>query len=146
LATFLPLRLAAVADDRSSAPKHHLGIALLRASGHEGCNLLERKAVGRAELGGEIDVPAKLQHPIPLPPKDGLALFLGQLVGVQVARLIGLERFAVFFFQKGHAEHVDPVTLARMLGIEHEGAGNIVVVSLDAGHVSPGRQLFCGWC
>ncbi len=50
------------------------------------------------------------------------------------SRLVRLEGLAVLVLHQRHAEHVDAVALARALGIEHEGAGNVVVVLRFAGH------------
>src|SRR5476651_1567932 len=66
LATIRPLRFAAVAFDRSSAGDHHIGVLLLRRPGHLRRELLEREAVGRAELRGEVNVAAEFQHLVPI--------------------------------------------------------------------------------
>src|SRR5215203_4662529 len=67
-------RPAAVAVDRPAAAQHQVGVVLLRRAGHQRGKMLERVAVGRAELGGEIDVAAELQHPVVLTLEDRLAL------------------------------------------------------------------------
>src|SRR5260370_376312 len=71
-------RPAAVALNRTAAGQHHLGIVFLGRAGHYGRDVLERMAVGCAELGGEIDVAAKLQHPVVVPLEDGFALLWRQ--------------------------------------------------------------------
>src|SRR5919198_5483262 len=53
---------AAIAFDRAAAIEHHLGVILLRRARHDRGEMAERMTVGRAELGGEVDVAAKLQH------------------------------------------------------------------------------------
>ncbi len=72
-------RLAAIAFDRAAAIEHHLGVVLLRGAGHHGGEMAERMAVGRAELGGEIDVAAELQHPVVVALEDGVGLLRRQL-------------------------------------------------------------------
>src|SRR5450631_1078394 len=62
LGRLLFARLASIAFDRAAAGQHHLGVVLLRGAGHDGGEMAERMAVGGAELGGEIDVAAELQH------------------------------------------------------------------------------------
>ena len=47
---------------------------------------------------------------------------------VEILRLVRLERLAVLLLHQRHAEHVELIALARALGIEHEGAGDVVVV------------------
>src|SRR5215470_9610488 len=53
---FVTARLAAIAFDRAAAGKHHGRIVFLRRPGHHSGEMAERMAVGRAELGGEVDV------------------------------------------------------------------------------------------
>src|SRR5258708_39154796 len=57
-------RLAAIAFDRAAAGEHHLGVVVLRRPGHDGGEMAERVTIGGAELGGEIDVAAELQHAV----------------------------------------------------------------------------------
>src|SRR6266516_4895079 len=66
--------LAAIAFHRAPAAEHHLGVVLLRRSGHHRGQLLERTAVGGAELGGEIDVAAELEHPVVVALENRLGL------------------------------------------------------------------------
>src|SRR5262245_29014202 len=65
---------AAVALDRAAAAQHQIRIVLLRRPGHHRREMLERMAVGRAELGGEVDVAAQFQHPVVLTLEDRFAL------------------------------------------------------------------------
>src|SRR5690242_1209843 len=65
---------AAVALDLAAATQHQVGIVLLGRAGHQRGEMLERMAVGRAELGGEIDVAAKLQQTIVLALEDRFLL------------------------------------------------------------------------
>src|SRR3984893_13812346 len=83
LATFA-VRFAAIAFHRAAALEHHLGIFFLGGAGHDGGRLLEREPIGRAELGGEIDVAAELEHLVPIALEDGFALLgrQGELVEV----------------------------------------------------------------
>ena len=98
-------------------------------------------AVGGAELRGEIDVAAELEHAVVVALEDGVGLLRRQLEFFQVFRLVGLEGLAVLVLHQRHAEHVDAVALARPLGVKHESARNIVVIMLLAGHrrLSPVR-------
>src|SRR2546427_812213 len=67
-------RLAAIAFHRTAAGEHHLGIVFLGGAGHDGGHVLERVAVGRTQLGGEIDVAAELEHAIVFALEYGFAL------------------------------------------------------------------------
>src|SRR5262245_47809251 len=96
--------------------------------------MLERMAVGRAELGGEIDVAAELEHAVVVALEDGVGLLRRELEPLEVFRLVGAKRLAVLVLHQRHAEHVDAVALARALGVEHEGAWNIVVILRRARH------------
>src|SRR5882762_6562919 len=53
LATIFPFRFAAVAVRRTAALQHHLRVLLLSGARHHGRDLLERKTVGRRDLGRE---------------------------------------------------------------------------------------------
>src|SRR5215475_3736312 len=94
--------------------------------------MLERMAVGRAELGGEVDIAAELEHAVVVALEHRLGLFRRQLELLDVVRLVCLEGLAVLVLHQRHAEHVDAVALARAFGVEHEGPGDIVVVLLGA--------------
>src|SRR6478735_4042856 len=81
---------AAVALDLAAAAQHQVGIVLLGRACHHCCKMLERMAVGRAELGGEIDVAAELEHPVVLALEDRLFLIGGELrkILVEIAGLV----------------------------------------------------------
>src|SRR5690348_3262810 len=96
--------------------------------------MAERMAVGRAELRGEIDVAAELEHPVVVAREDRLGLRRRQVELLEVLRLVRLEGLAVLVLHERHAEHVDAESLARTLRIEHEGAGDVVIVVLRACH------------
>src|SRR5436305_1345146 len=66
--------LAAITFDRAAAEEHHLGVVLLRRPGHDRGEMAERMAIGRAELGGEVDVSAELQHPVVVALEDRVGL------------------------------------------------------------------------
>ena len=89
---------AAVAFDRAAAAQHQVGIVLLGRAGHHRREMLERMAVGRAELGGEIDVAAEFQHPVVLALEDRLALIGRERKLVEILRLVALKalRFSAF--------------------------------------------------
>jgi hypothetical protein len=69
-------------------------------------------AVGRAELGGEVDVAAELEHPVVLPLEDGLALLRGERELVEIGGFVRLEGLAVLVLHQRHAEHVEMIALA----------------------------------
>src|SRR5262249_14046587 len=127
-------RARAIALDRAAAAEHHRRIVLLRRAGHQRGEMLKRMAVGGAELGGEIDIAAKLQHAVVVTLEDGVGLLRRKFELFQVFRLVGLEGFAVLVLHQRHAEHVDAIALAGAFGIEHESARNIVVIVSFAGH------------
>src|SRR6266487_2289852 len=99
--------------------------------------MLERVAIGGAELGSKIDISAEFQHAIVVALENGVGLLGREVELLEVFRLVRLEGFAVLILHQRHAEHVDAVTLARALGIEHEGAGNVIIVMLRAWHRRP---------
>src|SRR5206468_10195939 len=99
--------------------------------------MLERMAVGGAELGGEVNVAAEFQHPVVVALENGVGLRGSEIELLEVFRLVRLEGFAVLVLHQRHAEHVDAVALARALGVEHEGAGDVVIVMLRACHRRP---------
>src|SRR4029450_6587631 len=90
----------------------------------------ERMAVGRAKLGGEVDVAAEFQHAVVVALEDGVGLLPRKRELLEVFRLVRLERLAVLVLHQRHAEHVDAVALARSLRVEHEGAGDVLVFIL----------------
>src|SRR3954454_24525857 len=133
-------RLAAIAFDRAAAIEHHLGVVLLRGPGHHSCEMAERMAIGRSELGSEIDVAAELEHAVVVALEDSVGLLTCERKPLEVFRLVRLEGLAVLVLHQRHAEHVDAVALPRALGVEHEGSRNVVVILLFAGHhLSPGQ-------
>ena len=79
--------LAAVAFDRAAALEHHVGIVFLRGAGHHRGEMPERMAVGRAELGGEIDVAAELEHAVVVALEDGFGLLRRQVEPLEIFRL-----------------------------------------------------------
>src|SRR5437588_11311696 len=131
---FVAPRFAAIAFRRAPAREHHVGVLFLARSGHHRGELLERAAVGGAELGREIDVAAELEHAIVVTLEHGLGLLPRELEPLEVFRLVRLERLAVLLLHQRHAEHVDAVALTRAFRIEHEGAGNVVVLLRGAWH------------
>src|ERR1700681_4539440 len=89
LAMLFPFRLAAVALDRAAAFEHHLGVVGLRLARHQRGDLLEREAVARGELGRVVNVPAKLEHPVPVPVQDRLRLLRRHRKLGEVRALVG---------------------------------------------------------
>ena len=96
-------------------------------------------AVGGAELGGEINIAAELEHAVVIALEDGVGLLRRQVELLEVFRLVRLEGLAVLILHQRHAEHVDAESLARAVLVEDEGAGDVVVIVLFAGHrrISP---------
>src|SRR3984893_697055 len=131
---FRPPRLAAIAFHRAAAGEHHAGVVLLGGAGHDSGEMAERVAIGGAELGGEIDIAAELQHAVVVALEDGLRLLRSQSELLQVFRLVRLEGLAVLLLHQRHAEHVDAVSLARLLRVEYDGARNVVIIVRLAGH------------
>ena len=117
----------AVAFHRAAAAEHHVGVVLLGGAGHDRRQMLERVAVGGAELGGEIDVAAEFQHAVVVALEHRVGLLRREFEFLQVLRLVGLEGPAVLVLHQRHAEHVDAIALARAFGIEHESARDIVI-------------------
>src|SRR5262245_27171661 len=101
----------------------------------------ERMAVSRAELGGEIDVAAQFEHAVVVALDDSLGLRRRQPELLEIFRLVRLEGLAVLVLHQRHAEHVDAVTLARALGVEHESAGDVLVLLLLASGVLARHRL-----
>src|SRR4051794_10043034 len=84
----VPARPAAIAFDRAAAIEHHLGVVLLRGPCHHSGEMAERMAVGRAELGGEVDVAAELQHTVVVALEDRVRLLRREREFLEVFRLV----------------------------------------------------------
>src|SRR3954470_8885631 len=125
---FLVVRGGAVAVDTAASGEHHLDVLLFAHAGLLGGQLLERHAVTCSELERVVDVAAELEHVEPFALQHCLALFGRERELVEVALLVRSERLAVRLVPQGHAEHVEPVPLATAPAIEHERAGNVVVL------------------
>ena len=109
---------APVAVGRAAAPDHHVAVFLFGHAGHAAGHLLEAPAVGGADLGQEIDVAAGGDAAIQVARQHRLLLLLGHRPLVEVGALVGLEARAVLGLHQRHAELVQPVALARLLGVE----------------------------
>src|SRR3984957_149808 len=127
-------RLAAIAFDRAAAGQHHVGVVVLARPGHRRGEMAERMAVGGAELCGEIDIAAELQHAVVIALEDGVGLLRRQVEFLEVFRPVPLEGLAVLALHQRPAKHVDAKSLARAVLVEHVGAGDVVVIVLFAGH------------
>src|SRR5579864_7435554 len=127
LATALPFRFAAIAVGRAPASDHHLRVLLLCRAGHQRGQILKRQAVGGAELRGVIDVAAELQHPIPVALQDRMPLLRRHRELIEILLLIRLEGLAVRILHQRHAEHVEPIPLARALRIEDLRARYVLI-------------------
>src|SRR5450631_3975638 len=131
-----PLGLEPVAVWRATAIQHHGGVVRLAHPGHRGRELLERQAVGGAELGGEVDIAAELNHAVPITRQERLLLIGGHREPLQIAGFVGFERLAIVRLHQRHAELVEPIALPRALGVEHRGARDVVVVVHAPDHTS----------
>src|SRR6266849_4104588 len=109
-------RSAAIAFDRAAALEHHRGVIFLRRPGHHGGEMAERVAVGRAELGGEVDIAAEGEHAVVVALEDRLGLLRRERKLLEIFGLVRLEGLAVLVLHQRHAEHVDAVALARAFG------------------------------
>src|SRR5262245_12025052 len=136
-----PAGPAAVAFDRAAALEHHVGVVLLGRTRHGRGQMTERVPVGRAELGSEVDVAAELQHAVVVALEDRVGLFRRKLILLEIFGLVFLEGLAVLRLHQRHAEHVDAVALARALGVEDEGTGNILVFVFVCFGLGHWRQL-----
>ena len=138
---FLPVRERLPSTERPPL-EHHVGVILLGGPRHGRRQMLERVAVGGAELGGEIDVAAEFQHAVVIALEHRVGLLRRQLEFLQILRLVRLEGPAVLVLHQRHAEHVDAIALARAVGIEHESARDIVIFALFAGHRRHSHLVF----
>src|SRR5579862_7449485 len=123
-----------IALNRTAAAEHHLGVIVLGVAGHHRGEMLERMAVGGAELGGEIDIAAELQHAVVIALEYRLGLLRRELELFEVVGFVRLEGFAVVVLHQRHAEHIDAEPLPGPFGVEHKSARNIVVIVLFASH------------
>jgi hypothetical protein len=80
-----------------------------------------------AELGQEVDVAAGGDAAVQVAREHALFLLLGHRPFVEVGALVGLEALTVVGLHQAHAELVEPVALARLLGIEDRRAGHVEV-------------------
>ena len=109
---------AAVALDRPAAGQHHRGVGFLRHAGHAGGHVLKALAVGGADLGQKVNVAAGGDAAVQVAGQYALLLFFGHGPFIQVGPLVGLEAFAAGGLHQRHAELVQGVALARLLGIK----------------------------
>src|SRR5580704_1562120 len=93
----------AIAFDRAAAGEHHRRVVLLRRAGHHRGELLKRLPVGGAELGGEINVAAKLEHAVVVALENGVALFRREIELFQILRFVRLEGFTIVVLHQRHA-------------------------------------------
>src|SRR5262245_21738272 len=96
--------------------------------------MLERMPVRGAQLGGEIDVAAELQHPVVGALENGFGLRRREVQPLEIFRLVRFQCFAVSLLHQRHAEHVDAVALALALVVELERAWYIIIIMLGACH------------
>ena len=66
-----------------------------------------------------------------------LLLLLAHLPFVEIGALVGLEARAVVGLHQRHAELVEPVAFARLLGVEHDGAGNFLELVAESHQLLP---------
>src|SRR5688572_19548004 len=127
LATGLLLACTAVAFRRPSTLAHHLRVFVLRHTAHAGRHVLETLAVSGADPGEEIDVTSQLDAAVQVAGEHRLLLLLAHLPLVEIRPLVRLEPLAVLRLHQRHAELVQPVALAHLIGVEHGRARHIGV-------------------
>jgi hypothetical protein len=116
---------AAVALDRAAAVDHHVAVLGLGHARHAARHLLEAQPVGGADLGEEVDVAAEADAFVEVAPHHrGLLVFRHRPL-VEVGARVGVEALAVRGLHQRHAELVEPVALAGLVGIEDGGAGDV---------------------
>src|SRR5687768_10453168 len=141
-----------VALDAAAAGEHHPDVLLLADAGLLGGQLLEGQAVAGGELERVVDVAAQLEHAQPVSREHRLALLGRECEPVEVALLVGAKGLAVGLVAQRHAEHVEPVPLATAPAVEHERAGDVVVLAGGCAHrrivgrAAPGMVLSVRRC
>ncbi len=83
--------------------------------------------MGGANLREEVDVAALAHAGVQVHVHDGLLLHLRHGPFVEVGALVGEEPFAVLLLHQRHAELVQVVSLAGLLRVEDDRAGNVLV-------------------
>ena len=126
------LRVAVFADEAvalgaAATGEHHLAVLLLGHAGHAAGHLLKTQAVGRAQFGQEVDVAAGAHHPVQVPRPHGGTLLVGHGPFGQVGIFILLEAGAVVRLHQAHAELVEPVAFAALVGIKNGRAGHVQI-------------------
>ena len=110
---------------------------LFAHAGHRARHLLEALAVGRADFRQEVDIAAELHHAVQVAVENRLLLFLGHLPFVEVGTLVRLEAGAVLRLHQRHAELVEPVAFARLIGVEDDRAGDFLELLVERHGVHP---------
>ena len=85
----------AIAVRRAAAGDHHVAVLVLRHPGHRCRHLLEALAVGRTDLGEEVDVAAERDHAVHVAVEHRLLLVGGHRPLVEVGGLVALEPLPV---------------------------------------------------
>jgi hypothetical protein len=130
---------AAISIRGTPAGHHHVAVFLFAHAGHAAGHLLEAPAVGGADLGQEVDVAAEPYAPVEVARQHGLLLLFAHRPLVEIGALAGLEARAVLGLHQRHAELVEVVAQARLLGIEDGGAGDVQVGLVEGHQISSGQ-------
>jgi hypothetical protein len=111
----------------SAALDHHPAIFLFRHAGHAARHLLKAFAVGGTNLGEEIDVAAERDAAVEIAVENRLLLLFRHGPFIEIGALVRLEPGPVIGLHQGHAELVQPVAVARLVGVENRRAGNVEI-------------------
>ena len=77
-------------------------------------------------------LPPSVDAAVEIAVEDRLLLLLGHLPVVEIGALVGLEAGAVLGLHQRHAELIEPVALARLLGVEDGRAGNFIELLVES--------------
>src|SRR5664279_905139 len=147
----LPVRLriavfadAAVAFGGASARDHHLAVFVFAHAGHAAGHLLKALAVGRADLGEEVDVAAEGDTAVQVARQHRLLLLLGHRPLVEAGALVRLEALAVGRLHERHAELVQVVALPRLVRIEDRRSRHVEIRLVERHQAGSGQYRRIG--
>ena len=115
-------------EDQRQAVMKRAWNTMLALGGHVLIGVL----IGEGELGQGVGDPAEVQQGVPVPLHHRELLLLGHGPLVEVGPLVRQESFAVLVLHQGVEELVEMEALAGALGVEHPGAGDVLVFLLGS--------------